>query len=143
MSHSHKVEALFSTRLNCAQSVLATFGPALGVEEETCFRIAEAFGGGIANSGQMCGAVIGSLMVIGLKYGRRESDDLAKRDKTDQLAKLFIKKFTTLHTTTTCMELINYDISTPAKLEKAKADKVFQNCGNFVKDSVSILNDML
>jgi C_GCAxxG_C_C family probable redox protein len=143
MNHSQKAKANFSTRLNCAQSILATFGPDLGVEEETCFRIAEAFGGGIANSGQMCGAVIGSLMVIGLKYGRTESDDLEKRDKTDQLAKLFTDKFTSLHATTNCKELINYDISTPAKLEKAKAAKVFQNCNNFVKDSVGILNDLL
>ncbi len=143
MSHSHKVEAFFSTRLNCAQSVLATFGPVLGIEEKTCFRIVEAFGGGIVNSGQMCGAIIGSLMVVGLKYGRTESDDLEKRDKTDQLTKLFIKKFTFQHKSTKCKELINYDISTPVKLEKAKEVKVFKNCGNFVKDSVSILNDIL
>ena len=67
--NSHELftaESFFSTKLNCAQSVLATFGPDLRIEEETCFRIAEALGGGIAHSGQMCGSVIGALMVLGL-----------------------------------------------------------------------------
>ena len=143
MNNSKKAESYFSTRLNCAQSVLAPFGPDFGIEEKTCFRIAEAFGGGIAHSGQMCGAIIGALMVLGLKHGRAEIDDLKKRDKTNELARLFIQKFSRLHKSTNCIELINYDISTPVKLEKAREEKVFQNCGNFVKDAVQILEDLI
>ncbi|MFX0209616.1 MAG: C-GCAxxG-C-C family protein, partial [Candidatus Hodarchaeota archaeon] len=142
MNNSQKAESYFSTRLNCAQSVLAPFGPDLGIEESTCFRIAEAFGGGIAHSGQMCGAVIGALMVLGLKYGRIEPEDLEKRDKTNKLTIKLIQKFTELHKSINCIELINYDISTPAKLERAREEKVFQNCGNFVKDAVRILEDL-
>jgi C_GCAxxG_C_C family probable redox protein len=143
MNNSQKAESYFSTTLNCAQSVLATFGPSLGIEEKTCFRIAEAFGGGIAHSGQMCGAVIGALMVLGLKHGRIEIDDLEKRDKTDVLAKKFFEKFTHLNKSTQCIELINYDISTPVKLEKARKENVFQNCGKFVKDAVRILENLI
>ncbi|MFX1506887.1 MAG: C-GCAxxG-C-C family protein [Promethearchaeota archaeon] len=143
MNNSQKAESYFSTRLNCAQSVLAPFGPDLSMEETTCFRIAEAFGGGIAHSGQMCGAVIGALMVLGLKHGRTDPDDLEKRDKTNKLARKFIQEFMELHKSTTCIELINYDISTPAKLDRAREEKVFQNCGNFVKDAVRILEDLM
>ncbi|UCG00619.1 MAG: C_GCAxxG_C_C family protein [Candidatus Heimdallarchaeota archaeon] len=143
MDYSQKAESYFSTKLNCAQSVLAPFGPDLGIDEKTCFRIAEAFGGGIAHSGQMCGAIIGALMVLGLKHGRTETDDLEKRDKTNKLAKILIHKFTLLHKSSNCIELIDYDISTPAKLEKAREEKVFQNCGNLVKDAVNILKDII
>ncbi|MFW9903678.1 MAG: C-GCAxxG-C-C family protein [Candidatus Thorarchaeota archaeon] len=143
MNNSHKADIYFSTKLNCAQSVLASFGPGFGIEEKTCFKIAEAFGGGIAHSGQMCGAVIGALMVLGLKYGRTESDDLEKRDKTNELARMFIQKFTLLHKSTNCIELIHYDITTAEKLEKAREEKIFQNCGNFVRDAVRILEDLI
>jgi C_GCAxxG_C_C family probable redox protein len=143
MNNSQKAESYFSTRLNCAQSVLASFGPDLGMEEKICFRIAEAFGGGVANSGQMCGAVIGALMVFGLKHGRSNPDDLEKRNNTNELTKKFIHKFTELHKSTDCFELINYDISTPAKLETAREQKVFQNCENFVRDAVRILEDLM
>jgi hypothetical protein len=82
-------------------------------------------------------------MVLGLKHGRIDPEDLEKRDETNELARKFIQKFSQLHNSTNCIELINYDISTPAKLEKAREEKVFQNCGSFVKDTVRILEDLV
>jgi len=36
-------------------------------------RIAYGFAGGIGNTGAVCGAVIGAVMAIGLKLGRRDT----------------------------------------------------------------------
>ena len=35
-------------------------------------RIATPFGGGIGGRGEVCGAVTGAVMAIGLKHGREE-----------------------------------------------------------------------
>ena len=67
MSKVDDAVATFKTGFNCAQSVLAAFGPELGLSCEQCLRMACAFGGGIARQGRICGAVSGALMVIGLK----------------------------------------------------------------------------
>ena len=50
---------------NCAQSVLIPFAGLCGLDEETAFNLGFNFGGGMKR-GSVCGAVTGSLMVLGL-----------------------------------------------------------------------------
>ncbi len=50
---------------NCAQSVLAACGKYTGLERETALKVSAGFGGGV-RSGEICGAISGAVMVIGL-----------------------------------------------------------------------------
>ena len=56
---------------NCAESIFLAFreqaAPELGAET---VRIATTFGGGIGNSGCLCGALAGAVMILGLLRGR-------------------------------------------------------------------------
>ncbi len=71
MGGSKYVEEAWSLRQieephhNCAQSVFMPFSEKAGVSEETAFRIAQNFGGGMKR-GSVCGAVTGGLMAMGL-----------------------------------------------------------------------------
>lgn len=56
---------IHQTGCNCAQSVLAACGKYTGLERETALRVAEGFGGGV-RSGEICGAISGAVMAIGL-----------------------------------------------------------------------------
>ncbi len=47
----------------------------LGINDPAIPRVATAFGGGVGGTGSMCGAVIGGVMAIGLKYGRDASSE--------------------------------------------------------------------
>ena len=58
----------FDKNYNCSQSIFSTYAPRFGVNTEHSLKIASAFGGGIARMGNICGAVSGALMTIGLKY---------------------------------------------------------------------------
>ena len=58
----------FKNGFNCAQAVLAAFAEGFGLSEEMALKVATQFGGG-ARKGEMCGAVSGALMVLGLKFG--------------------------------------------------------------------------
>ena len=57
---------------NCAQSVLVSLAPALGLTEEQAMGVAANFGGGM-KMGSVCGAVTGSLMALGLAGLTEES----------------------------------------------------------------------
>lgn len=59
-----------SVHYNCAQAVLAAFGPGAGLSEADACRVAANFGSGM-KMGETCGAVTGGLMVLGL-YGIEE-----------------------------------------------------------------------
>lgn len=50
---------------NCAQAVLCAFSDKLGLDEDTLFRLSEAFGGGMGGTQGVCGAVSGMVFVAG------------------------------------------------------------------------------
>lgn len=59
----------FKKGMNCAQAVLSALGPRLGLDRETCVKIAAPFGAGMARAQKTCGAVTGALMALGLARG--------------------------------------------------------------------------
>ena len=94
----------------------------LGIQSELIPRIATAFGGGIGGRGEVCGAVIGSVMAIGLKYGREEPSQ--PRDKAYTLAREFCQRFQEETGSLSCRELTGMDISTPEGLKAFQASDV-------------------
>ncbi len=65
MDRAHELRAITRIHYNCAQSVLVPFADALGIDEDTAFRMGANFGGGM-KMGSVCGALTGALMVLGL-----------------------------------------------------------------------------
>jgi C_GCAxxG_C_C family probable redox protein len=129
---------------NCAQSVFSIFAPGLGLEEGKAAKIASAFGGGMARKGDVCGAVTGAFMVLGLKYGSSRPEDKETKEKSYEIAREFIRRFTERSGTIVCRDLLGCDISTHEGFERAKQQGLFDTvCAKLVKDSVEILEDML
>lgn len=103
-----------------------------------------AFGGGMARRGELCGAVAGALMVIGLAYGRTSADDDIAKELTYDLSNGFIAEFASRNDSIICRELLGVDISTPEGLAEAKARNVdTEICANLVRDATGILDTIL
>ena len=66
---------LFSSGYNCAQAVFAAVAPELGLDRVAALRVATGFGGGMGRLQRSCGAVTGSVMLLGLRYGMRDGAD--------------------------------------------------------------------
>jgi len=129
---------------NCAQSVFSTFAPGLGLEEGKAAKIASAFGGGMARRGDACGAVTGAFMAIGLKFGSSRPEDKEIKEKSYEIAREFVRRFTERSGTIVCRDLLGCDISTHEGFERAKQQGLFDTvCTKLVKDSVEILEDIL
>jgi hypothetical protein len=56
---------LHNAGFNCAQAVFAALAPEFGLDQATAVKIAATLGGGIARTGETCGAVTGALLTIG------------------------------------------------------------------------------
>lgn len=52
---------------NCAQAILCAYADLYGLDEQTAYRIAEAFGTGMGGMGDTCGAVSAAFMLLGMK----------------------------------------------------------------------------
>lgn len=65
LERAKEIRAIEIPHHNCAQSVLMSFTQDLNLDDETAYKIGQAFGAGM-KSGLVCGAVTGALMVLGL-----------------------------------------------------------------------------
>lgn len=65
LERAHEIRAIEIPHHNCAQSVLMSFTQSLKIDDETAYKIAVAFGGGM-KSGITCGVIVGGLMTLGL-----------------------------------------------------------------------------
>ena len=65
----------FLSGYNCAQAVVWSFASELQMDPDWALRVACGFGAGMARRQDVCGAVTGGIMVIGMKYGRGTGQD--------------------------------------------------------------------
>ncbi len=130
----------FSAGFSCSQSVLRAFAAELGLDPAVAARIATAFGGGIARTGRVCGAVSGALMVIGLRYGGILPTDRGAKEATYALARRFLEAFEARHGSVDCPGLLHCDIGSPQGMQYAREQDLFKRqCPVYVKDAVRIL----
>ncbi|MDP3564154.1 MAG: C-GCAxxG-C-C family protein [Methanoregula sp.] len=136
--------ANFTNGFSCSQAVCLAFAEDFGIDRETALKLSCAFGGGMAHSGNICGAVTGALMVIGMKYGRNRLDDLAAKEKTYEITKAFMKEFLRRNHSLNCTDLIGHNLSDPNALALAREKKLFHTkCVMFVRDAGEILETVL
>lgn len=134
----------FKEGFSCSQSVLSAYADVFGLDLNVALKISQPFGGGIARRGEVCGAVSGAFMVIGLKYGRTQADDTVARDKTYEAVTAFIHKFRSLHGSINCKELLGCDLSSEEGYKRAEEEGLFENlCPKFVRDASDIVGDLI
>jgi C_GCAxxG_C_C family probable redox protein len=128
-------------RGSCSQAIFATYGVHLSsgkLDYETCRNIASGFGGGIASNGNVCGALTGAIMALGLKYGGSMMEE-----KAFQAAKTLLENFAKLHGSVLCRELIKYDLAAAEDVREAFEKCVFDNCPKYVEDVAEILETLI
>ncbi len=129
---------------NCAQSVLISCGQPLGLAPETAIQVAMAFGGGVARSGNVCGAVTGALMAIGLSFPAKDAKEKATKEAAGKLSQEFMTRFRAQHGAINCRDLIGFDLSTPAGSQGAAEAGVFKTiCPGIVGGAVRIVEELL
>lgn len=144
MEKMEKAKQYFQSHFNCAQSVLLAFAPDYGLSEAMASRIAQAFGGGLARQGEICGAVTGAMMVIGLKYGKIRPEDNEAREKTYSLTQEFFSCFQKRYGTLICRQLLGIDLSQPGGYEQASALGLFDSiCQKIIASAIQILEELL
>jgi C_GCAxxG_C_C family probable redox protein len=130
---------LFQQGFNCSQAVCAAYAPALGLPRDLALKIGAGFGGGMGRHGEVCGAVTGAIMAIGLKAGSIEATDAAAKEKAYALTHQAIEQFTARHGSVLCRELLSCDISQPEGLQHAREAQLFTaRCPLFVRDAAEI-----
>ncbi|MBQ7782753.1 MAG: C_GCAxxG_C_C family protein [Oscillospiraceae bacterium] len=142
MTKAEKALKLFSNNFNCSQAVLTAFAPDFGLDEKLALMLGTQFGGG-ARNGEMCGAVSGALMVLGLKYGHYQSENNEQKAQAYAIASDYTKRFREVNGSIVCRELLGYDLTKPDDMACIKEKNLFgEICPKMIKSAVEVLEDI-
>ncbi len=134
----------FNQGFNCAQSVFSAFSSQLGLPSDIALKIGAPFGAGVGRMGEVCGAVNGAMMVIGLKFGHINADDVETKEEAYGMAKKFINSFRERNGSIICRELLKYDLSKPEEYKMAQDQGLFTSlCPKLVQDAAEIISEIL
>ena len=138
------VDLFVNKGFNCAQAVLSSHCEEYGLQEDIAKKLACGLGAGIGYSGEICGAVSGAVLLIGLKYGSYKEYETEPKYKTYKLAKELLNNFKKEYGTVNCTELIKYDLGNPEEYSKAKEAGVFKElCPLFIKKAIELAEEIL
>jgi C_GCAxxG_C_C family probable redox protein len=128
---------LFNEGYNCAQAILAVYGEEFGLNREYALKIGAPFGGGIANTGDVCGAVTGALMVIGLRYADIKPEHWFKRARLYRTSRKFMENFAKAGKSVKCADIKKCIAEKHGGIERD------ERCTSVVEHASLILEDLL
>ncbi len=147
MDHIEKGQYYHDRGFGCAQAVLASFSEDFGLDERTALKISTGFGSGMGRMCEVCGALTGGFMVLGLKYGKVNTDGSKYGPATEltyeltaKLADMFKQRYGTIF----CRDLLGLDLSLQENRDIAVARNYFvERCGAYIQTSVEMVEELL
>lgn len=110
MSIKENAIILHDKGYNCAQAVLAGSRDYTGLDENTALAISAGFGGGL-RSGEVCGAISGAVMAVGMKYPFIDANDAEAKVKIASMAKQCVARAREKYGCVSCIELKRHGVS--------------------------------
>ncbi len=143
MTRTETALALFDERYSCSQAVFAAFAGDYGLDKDMAMKISGPFGGGIA-TGDICGALSGAIIVLGLHYRGTEPGATAEKLMTMTYVRKMIGEFENAMGARDCSDILGEDMSTDEGRQAAHdKDLRTQYCFPCVKNAVQILEKLL
>jgi len=87
--------------------VLYAFREEGDLSAETALKIACGLGAGMARKEEVCGAVTGGILVLGMRHGRGSKDDRSAQERTYAKTRELMDRFSEKHGTVICRKLLN------------------------------------
>ena len=143
MDHGNKAAEHFLAGYNCAQSVAVAFCDVTGLAPDYAARMASSFGGGMGRLREVCGAVSGMLLVLGLLYGYDTpgDDESKKRLYTDVQA--LAEKFRTEVGSIVCREILKNPPSDPNPTPRTAEFYKVRPCARMVLLAGQLMDDFI
>lgn len=136
--------ALMDAGGNCAQAVLFALAAGLGLDEATALKLASGFGAGLGRRQEICGAVTGAVMAIGLKHGQERPGDMEAKERAYALTRELMDRFRAEFGSCRCRDLLRVDLLTAEGQQQYKEMNLGERvCRPCVRGAVRILEAIL
>lgn len=135
----------FLSGYNCAQAIVWAFAQRVNLDPDAALKIACGFGAGMGRKQEVCGAVSGGIMALGLKYGRGEAQDRTATEDTYAKTQELMRRFEAAHGTCSCLKLLGgCDLTTEAgRAQFKEQDLMRKTCVPCVQTVAALLDQLL
>ena len=135
----------FRQGYNCAQAVVLAFKDEIGVDEKTLLRISSPFGGGMGRLREVCGAVSGMFMVLGMICGYDNLDNPNAKAELYAKVQELAKKFEEDNGSIVCRELLGLTQKRDEPTPEPRTEAYYQNrpCPDKVGYAAKLIDEYL
>lgn len=121
--------------------MLYAFRDESALDEETALKIACGLGAGMGRKQEVCGAVTGGILVLGMRHGRGSRDERSAMEATYAKTRELMDRFAGRHGNCLCRLILDgCDLSTEAGQKQFKEREMLKNvCRPCVQTVVEIL----
>lgn len=144
MTRADKAEELFLKGYGCSQAIMGAFSDVTGLDISTSLKIASGFGGGMGRLREVCGAVSGAFMVIGLLYGFDAPDHTAKKELYERIQQI-AAEFKAINQTIVCRELLALNKQSEVPTPDLRTEEYYRRrpCLRHIREMADILEEYI
>ncbi|HUV55546.1 MAG TPA: C-GCAxxG-C-C family protein [Candidatus Krumholzibacteriaceae bacterium] len=127
----------------CSEAVLLALSESMGVESELIPRIATGFAAGVARTGNVCGALSGAVMGLGLRYGR-DAPETEPGRRPYWYSRWLAEAFEEAYGSVTCPGVLGLDLGDPDDYRRyTEKDMWATTCRDVIKTATGLAYDLL
>ena len=145
MTKGEKAESLFKEGYNCSQSVAMAFADELNIPSDVVAMSVSGFGGGMGRMREVCGAVTGMFMVVGILYGYDDAKDYEGKKDTYALVQELANQFKAETGSIICRELLGLDGKDNSPVPSKRTEEYYKKrtCEDKVGLAAKILDEYI
>lgn len=123
---------------NCSQAVIMAFSQEMGMRPGQAARIGQALGGGVGQMREVCGAITGAAIVLGILRGKEDAPTPEEKKAFYARMRALGEAFETKHKSVLCMQLLNLKTR-----DDPMPDPDARPCDQLLRDMAMMLKDDL
>ena len=143
MDHSILAAELFLQGYNCAQAVAVAFTDVTGMDKKEAAKLAAPFGGGMGRMREVCGAVSGMFMVLGVLYGYDNSDAESTKKELYKQVQALAEKFREVNGSIICREILKNPPSDPNPSPRTAEYYAKRPCARMVMTAARLMDEFI
>ncbi len=117
---------------SCSQAVTCAFKDRYGIDESTLLKISEGFGGGIAGTKGVCGAVTAMVLLAGLENADGNTEKVTSKQDTYKIGSGFMDAFEEKNGSVIC-----------SKLKGLDGGEMLRSCNGCIEDAIEIVSKFI
>jgi C_GCAxxG_C_C family probable redox protein len=140
----NQAETLFNSGCNCAQSVFLACTDERGIDQDLAMKLASSFGGGMGRLREVCGALTGLFMAVGVQYGSDDPSDQEAKTLLYQLIQDLAGQFRREFGSLLCRDLLqlNEPVSDPTPELRTPDYYARRPCAEYVRFAAGLMDQL-